>query len=102
MSVKDMRYNVMLALYFPILLYAMSTFDLDDSTIAVGNVQPYLDAEETVVLGQPFQARAMLAVGAGEGLSLSGSEAFMASGDSMFVMETGNLLAENEDVKEGE
>ncbi|MEM8599336.1 MAG: hypothetical protein AAGF99_05410 [Bacteroidota bacterium] len=102
MSVKDMRYNVMLALYFPILLYAMSTFDLDDSTIAVGNVQPYLDAEETVVLGQPFQARAMLAVGSGEGLSLNGSETFMASGDSMFVMETGNLLAENEDVREVE
>ncbi|MEM8556438.1 MAG: hypothetical protein AAF809_02890 [Bacteroidota bacterium] len=100
MSVKDMRYNVMLALYFPILLYAMSTFDLDDSTIAVGNVEPYLDAEETVVLGQPFQARAMLAVGSGEGLSLNGTDTFMASGDSMFVMETGALLAENEDVKE--
>jgi hypothetical protein len=51
----------MLALYLPILLYAFSTFDLSDESVAAQEVSPVLvEGPETVVLGQNYDAQAYL------------------------------------------
>ena len=51
----------MLALYLPILLYAFSTFDLSDESVAAQEVSPVLvEGPETIVLGQDYDAQAYL------------------------------------------
>ena len=100
MELKELRYNIMLALYFPILLYAFSTFDLSETTYAIGDLQPVVMGDETVVLGQPFAARAFLAVASGQGQQLQGEDALVAQGDSLFLMRTASLLADDETEKE--
>ena len=99
MELKELRYNIMLALYFPILLYAFSTFDLNENVYAVEDLNPVVIGEQTVVLGQPFNARAFLAVGGGQGQQLSGEGALIAQGDSLFQMPTALLLNDDEDEK---
>lgn len=98
-SLKDLRYNVMLALYFPILLYAFSTFDLSDDSFVVNEITPVVVGDQTVVLGQPFEAQAFLSIGSGEGQELAGSGALQTVGDSLFQMQTGTLLGEDENEK---
>lgn len=98
-SIKDLRYNVMLALYFPILLYAFSTFDLSEDTFVVNEIEPVVVGDRTVVLGQPFEAQALLTVATGEGQELLGSGDLAALGDSLFRMPTAGLLAEDETEK---
>jgi len=98
-GVKELRYYVMLALYFPILLYAFSTFDLDENTYAVQGIEPVVVGEQTVVLGQPFKARAFLAVSEGQGQQLVGEGSLEAQGDSVFQMPTGGLLGPDETEK---
>ena len=100
MDLKELRYNIMLALYFPILLYAFSTFDISENTYAIEDLQPVVVGEETVVLGQPFEARAFLAVGTGQGQQLLGDSTLVAQGDSLFLMPTALLLADDENEKE--
>ncbi len=100
MELKELRYNIMLALYFPILLYAFSTFDISENTYAIKDLQPVVVGEETVVLGQPFEARAFLAVGTGQGQQLLGDSTLVAQGDSLFLMPTASLLADDENEKE--
>ncbi len=99
MELKELRYNIMLALYFPILLYAFSTFDLSENTYAIEDLQPVVVGKETVVLGQPFEARAFLAVGTGQGQQLLGDSTLVAQGDSLFLMSTALLLADDENEK---
>lgn len=99
-SLKDLRYNVMLALYFPILLYAFSTFDLSDESFVVNEVTPVVISDQTVVLGQPFEAKAFLTIGSGEGQELIGAGSLQTVGDSLFQMQTGALLGEDEAQKE--
>ncbi len=99
-SLKDLRYNVMLALYFPILLYAFSTFDLSDDSFVVNEVTPVVVGDQTVVLGQPFEAQAFLTIGSGEGQELAGNGLLQALGDSVFQMQTGALLGEEENEKQ--
>ncbi len=99
MELKELRYNIMLALYFPILLYAFSTFDLSEDVYAVEDLKPVVVGEQTVVLGQSFEARAFLAVGGGQGQQLVGEGALVALGDSLFQMPTALLLADDEDEK---
>ncbi len=96
-KIKDLRYQVMLALYLPILLYAFSTFDLDESAYVVGELEPVVVGERTVVLGQPFEAQAFLSVAGGQGQDLESAGALDVVGDSLFRMSTGELLAEDED-----
>lgn len=98
-GVKELRYYVMLALYFPILLYAFSTFDLDENTYAVQGVEPVVVGEQTVVLGQPFRAQAFLAVAGGQGQTLTGDGLLEALGDSVFQMTTGGILGADENEK---
>ena len=97
-GIKELRYYVMLALYFPILLYAFSTFDLNDETFVVDSFEPVIVGSSQVVLGQEFQGRAFLAVGTGQGQELIGQDGLQSIGDSLFSMPTGNLL----DPKESE
>lgn len=105
-SAKQLRYYVMLALYFPLLLYSVSTFDLSEETYAVKSYRAVSVGEPTVVLGQPYQARAFLAA---EELAsakqqqdstirpeLIAGEDLTAQGDSALVMSTDNLLAPGE------
>ena len=96
-SLKELRYRVMLALYFPILAYAFSTFDLSEDTYAVQEVRPVVMGEQTVVLGQDFTARAFLAVAGGQGQQLQAGGDLEVLGDSLFQMPTGSLLSEGED-----
>ncbi|NND73089.1 MAG: hypothetical protein HKN43_16060 [Rhodothermales bacterium] len=98
-GVKELRYYVMLALYFPILLYAFSTFDLDESTYAVSGLEPVVVGDQVVVLGQPFNARAFLAVAGGQGQELQGDGSLASVGDTLFQMQTGSLLNQKESEK---
>lgn len=97
MPLKELRYNIMLALYFPILLYAFSTFDLDEDVFVVENLEPVVVAPQTVVLGQPFEARALLAVRDGGGQQLSPSGDLTAEGSELLRMSTAGLLADDAD-----
>ncbi|PSQ80710.1 MAG: hypothetical protein BRD40_04080 [Bacteroidetes bacterium QS_1_65_9] len=97
--IKDLRYQIMLALYMPILLYAFSTFDLSEESYAVQSVDPVVTGQQTVVLGQPFQAKAFLSVGREQGQQLSASGDLQAVGDTAFQMQTNELLSEGEDEK---
>lgn len=91
----------MLALYFPILLYAVSTFDVSEDTYAVTDYEAKAVGEPTVVLGQSFQARTFLAatrLTTAEGNSeklrpeLIPQGDLLAQGDSLLVMDTDGLL----------
>lgn len=99
----------MLALYFPILLYAVSTFDVSEDTYAVTNYEAVTVGEPTIVLGQPFEARAFLAAeslttaeGDGEELrpELIPEGNLRAEGDSLLVMDTDGVLKPGEDQRE--
>lgn len=96
MSLKDLRYNIMLALYFPILLYAFSTFDLDDDVFVVDELEPVVVAPEMVVLGEPFEAHALLAVREGGGQRLAPEGMLTAEGNDLLRMPTAELLAADE------
>lgn len=100
MELKELRYNIMLALYFPILLYAFSTFDLNENTYAIESINPVVVGDQTVVLGQPYTAQAFLAVGTGQGQQLEGEGDLIVEGDSLFRMDTASLLAQDENEKE--
>ena len=99
-GIKELRYYVMLALYFPILLYAFSTFDLNEETFIVDSFEPVVVGASQVVLGQEFQGRAFLAVGSGQGQQLIGEGGLQSVGDSLFSMPTGSLLAADETEKQ--
>lgn len=90
----------MLALYLPILLYSFSTYDLNETSYVVAELEPVVVGEQNVVLGQPFEARAFLTVAGGQGQALQGSESLTAVGDTLFQMSTGDLLAEDEQEKQ--
>jgi len=99
----------MLALYFPILLYSVSTFDVSKETYAVKDYKGIAVGEQTVVVGQPFKARTFLAA---ERLTTANKESqgsvqpklipdgnLSAQGDSMLVMNTNELLDPGQDQK---
>lgn len=96
--IKELRYQVMLALYLPILLYSFSTFDLDEETFAVKEVRPVVVGQENIVLGQPYQAKAYLTAASKVQLQAP-DDRMNAVGDSVLQMQTGNLLGEDEDEK---
>ena len=99
----------MLALYFPILLYAVSTFDVSEESYAVKDYRGVALGEQTVVVGQPFKARTFLAA---EQLTTAGDEQggfrptlvpegnLSAQGDSLLVMNTNDLLAPDQSQKQ--
>ena len=101
-NAKELRYYVMLALYFPILLYAVSTFDISEETYAVTEYEGTAVGDQTVMVGQSFEARTFLAakrittIGGGEeGLrpKLVPQGDLSSQGDSLLVMNTTDLLA---------
>lgn len=106
---KELRYYVMLALYFPILLYAVSTIDLDEDTYAVEEYKAVALGEQTVILGQTYTARAFLAAARIRQIGndtaqvvrpqLTAEGSLSVQGDSLLVMRTGPLLAPDEDTK---
>lgn len=96
----------MLALYFPILLYAVSTFDVSEETFGVKEYRAVAVGEQNVVVGQSFEARTFLSAkrlttAEGEETELrpelipSGN--LSSRGDSVLVMDTENLLEPGED-----
>jgi hypothetical protein len=107
---KELRYYVMLALYFPILLYAVSTFDISEETYAVKEYEGMAVGDQTVMVGQPFEARTFLAAerlttaeGEGEGElrpKLVPQGDLSSQGDSLLVMNTTDLLAPDETQKQ--
>jgi len=98
-DIKQLRYQVMLALYLPILLYSFSTFDLDETTFAVKEVKPVIVGDQNIVLGQPYTARAYLTAASKVQLQ-SPDERMTVMGDTSLQMPTGNLLGEDENVKD--
>jgi len=57
-----LRLNIMTALYLPILLYAMSTFDLDEDALVLNsdNLKPHVISNSgTLALGDSYQASLM-------------------------------------------
>jgi hypothetical protein len=107
-SAKELRYYVMLALYFPILLYAVSTFDVSEETFAVKEYKGVAVGEQPVMVGQSFEARTFLTA---ERLTTAEEEEdgvqptlvpegdLSTQGDSLLVMNTHDLLAPGEDQK---
>ena len=58
-GVTGLRLNIMTALYLPILLYAMSTYDLEDSSLVLtqDSLIPHaVPTESSMPVGQSFQA----------------------------------------------
>jgi translation initiation factor 1 (eIF-1/SUI1) len=100
--VKELRYQIMLALYLPILLYSFSTFDLEESTVAAQRVESRLiEEQQTVVLGQDYRARAFLqAAELAQGGSIqlqTDDERITIQGDSLLRIPTAQLLEEGQD-----
>lgn len=103
--IKELRYQVMLALYLPILLYSFSTFDLKEQTVAAEKVSPVLvGGQQTVVLGQEYTASAYLTAvqlaKGGEVKLMSDDEKVHVENDENLRIPTGDLLSEGEDEKE--
>ena len=102
---KELRYNVMLALYLPILLYSFSTFDLDEETVPVSDAKPTLipNTPKTVVLGQEFRANAFLTaqeLASGGTIELStDDEKVQVEGNESLRIATQKLLEEGENEK---
>jgi len=99
----------MLALYFPILLYAVSTFDVSDEAYVVKEYEGVAVGDQTVVLGQPYTARTFLSArelttGEDENQSvrpeLVPEGDLKARGDSALVMNTDDLLNPGEDQRQ--
>ena len=121
---KELRYYIMLALYFPILLYAVSTFNVSEESYAVKDYRGVAVGEQTVVVGQPFEARTFLAAerlttaeeerggfrptlvpqgNASQGNTSQGNASqgnLSAQGDSMLIMNTNDLLKPGEEEKQ--
>lgn len=84
----------MLALYLPVLLYAFSTFDVDETTVNIQEVEPVVVSQDNVVLGQPYEASAYLAA---SGVEVRSNDDRIQVGDGgQLTMDTGALLAEGE------
>lgn len=103
--IKELRYQVMLALYLPILLYSFSTFDLKEQTVAAEEVSPVLvGGQQTVVLGQEYSASAYLTAvelaKGGEVRLRSQDENVRVQDNEQLFIPTDELLAEGEDEKE--
>lgn len=105
--VKELRYQVMLALYLPILLYSFSTFDLKEKSVAAEKVKPILvGGEGTVVLGQEYTANAYLKAAqlakGGEITLRTDDGRVTVEGNENIKVATADLLAEDEDTTEVE
>jgi hypothetical protein len=104
-DIKELRYQVMLALYLPILLYSFSTFDLKEKSVAAEKVTPILvGGQETVVLGQDYTANAYLKAAqlakGGEITLKTNDDRVTVDGNENLKIATADLLAEGEDSKE--
>jgi hypothetical protein len=104
-DIKELRYQVMLALYLPILLYSFSTFDLKEKSVAAEKVTPILvGGQETVVLGQEYSANAYLKaaqLAKGGEITLSTEDnKVTVEGNENIKIATADLLSEGEDQKE--
>ena len=104
MGLKNMRYQFYQALYFPLLLLASTSYIVSGESYVVNELAPRVVAPKQVVYGQPFEAKAFLAVGGEQGQQLKGgsentSGALEAVGDSMLAMKTEGLLKRGESEK---
>ncbi len=104
-DIKELRYQVMLALYLPILLYSFSTFDLKEKSVAAEKVKPILvGGEETIVLGQEYTANAYLKAAqlakGGEITLQTEDDRVTVQGNEDIQVATADLLNEGEDTKE--
>ncbi|WP_040605692.1 GldM family protein [Salisaeta longa] len=107
--IKELRYQVMLALYLPILLYAATTIDIEnaDQTVAVRNVSPVVYGTQNVVLGQEYSAYAYLAAVPQEGTTKQGAnielkvnqDGMKVLDNRQLVMDTGALLEKGQDTR---
>lgn len=103
--IKELRYQVMLALYLPILLYSFSTFDLKEQSVAAEKVEPVLvGGQQTVVLGQEYTANAYLKAAqlakGGEITLSTDDQKVTVEGKENVIVPTAKLLSEGEDEKE--
>ncbi|MFO8231493.1 MAG: GldM family protein [Longimonas sp.] len=106
--IKTLRYQIMLALYLPILLYAFSTFDIDSSTPYFQSIESLVVGQDNMILGQTHEAGAYLAAAPteydirvdDERLSVEEIEDSDGVTRSVIQMDTGGLLEEGEDQAE--
>lgn len=106
-NIKELRYQVMLALYLPILLYSFSTFDLKEKSVAAEKVKPILvGGQSTVVLGQDYTANAYLKAAqlakGGQITLKTEDQKVTVDGNENIKIATADLLSEGEDEKEVE
>jgi len=105
--IKELRYQVMLALYLPILLYSFSTFDLSEQSVAAEKVEPVLvGGQQTVVLGQEYTANAYLKAAqlakGGQITLRTDDQKVTVEGNEDVIVPTAKLLAEGEEEKKVE
>lgn len=103
--IKELRYQVMLALYLPILLYSFSTFDLSEQSVAAEKVEPVLvGGQQTVVLGQEHNANAYLKAAQlakdGQITLRTDDQKVTVQGNENITVPTAELLSEGEDQKD--
>ncbi len=106
--VKTLRYQIMLALYLPILLYAMSTFDIEEDTAYFRSIESIVVGQDNMVLGQTHQAGAYLAAAPTEYeiesldelLRVEEIEDEDGRTRSVLRMDTGNLLEEGQNERD--
>jgi hypothetical protein len=95
--IKTLRYQIMLALYLPVLLYAFSTFDVEEDTAYIRDVEPIVVGQENVVLGQPYEATAYLAASGETEIGVQTNDDRLQIDGERLSMQTGSLLPEGED-----
>lgn len=105
--IKELRYQVMLALYLPILLYSFSTFDLKEQSVAAEKVEPVLvGGQQTVVLGQQYTANAYLKAAqlakGGQITLRTDDKKVTVEGNENIIVPTAELLTEGEQEKKVE
>ncbi|MFB6247237.1 MAG: hypothetical protein ABEL97_01555 [Salinibacter sp.] len=102
--IKELRYQVMLALYLPILLYSFSTFDLSEQSVAAEKVEPVLvGGQQTVVMGQKYNASAYLKAAqlakGGQITLQTDDQKVTVQGNETINIPTAKLLSEGEEQK---
>ena len=94
--IKTLRYQIMLALYLPVLLYAFSTFDISEDTAYIRDVEPIVVGQENVVLGQPYEASAYLTASGATNIEVQTDDERLQIDGERLSMQTGTLLPEGE------
>ena len=102
-SAVTMRLNIMTALYLPILLYSMSTFDLDSDSLVLdsNNHTPHVVADnQSVAVGEAYEASIMFTLKGGGTANKENSDALFVPEIELDYSKTPNALTWDPEAQE--